>query len=462
MIHYDFRFFILLNSILLLWGCQSKKPIIHKVAKQHMPQEALTMNLPLSTISFSYQISKQAINEQLNSYLDSIFNESWSFPEQEATVHITRMKSSSITLQDKRILTKLPLHIDIDKNTLLGTWSVYGELLLTILSEIDINDQWALSCDTDILDYEWTQPPQIKLGFLDIPIERLTKGLTEHIKPLLEKNIDQSLKEHFDLAEHIATAVTPLLTPYQLDSTVGGWISMSADSIHMTPWTNEESMVSGKIYAPFTTQVTSSKPITPESLKLPPFTWNDKIGDISNINLGIELNYTYLTDLAQQQFLNKSFKNGKRVVKITDLTIYGGDQRLGVIASTTGSFNGSIQLEGRPIYRDGTLYCEDIIWDLTTKNILHKTGVWLKKGFIHDQLNEMLTFDLNPYVIRAQGEIHDMLRGIKNETLTDISINWGPYDITDLNCQKQELSGIMSIDLQIDLIINELTRLMSE
>ncbi len=437
-------------------SCGSNKDLMEKnTYDTRVETTPLTQSTPLSTLAFEYKINKTGLNSYFNGYLDSMFLSSWDYPEEHVEAYITRMRSGTLECQDKRILITLPLQIDLDKKTLIGKWSAYGEILLTIVTDLDVNSNWNIDTKTEIINYEWIQTPKMKFGFIDIPIKSIANNISNRIKPFIEESIDAAVRENFDLREQASALLNPILQPYTLNQSVGGWITMNADSIHFSPWVNEEDYISGKIYAPFNTVVTTAQP-EDQKVELPPFTWNTSIGSISTFKVQADLGYQYLTDLAKSNFVNKAFKNGKRVVKVEDLTIYGGPNRIGVEIQTSGSFKGLIKIEGEPYYNEGVLRARNLSWSVDTKNILHKAAAWIKKGFIHDQLEETLVFDLNSYINTAQSELYDVLADIKSERAIEFNLRWGKYDLLNLDCQESGLSFLMVLNVQIETVIDEL------
>ena len=430
---------------------------MESTSEQHSSSIPTQKRVPLSTLAFDYKIKKEGLNQYFNHYIDSVFQESWSYPEEGVKAFLTRMNTGTVELQDKRLLINLPIQIDLDKSTLLGKWSAYGELVLTIISDIDISSDWSINTTTDIVHYEWKDAPKVKMGVLDIPIKSLANLISSRIKPSIEESIDEAVKVNFDLKEQALLLLNPILLPYQLHQSVGGWIVMSADSIHFSPWVNEENYVSGKIYAAFKTKVISNEP-TIRFIELPPFTWNSGIGSISTFKVFGDLSYDYLTELARSSFINKSYKSGTRVIKVEDLNIYGQKDLIGVNLKTSGSFKGLITIEGTPNYDSGILSASNLRWSIKTKNILHKAAAWMKKGYIHEQLEKTLNFDLYKYVNTAQTEVYNNLAQIKRDTDVDLNLHWGHHELTNLSSDDRGINILMKLSVQIRATIDKLPK----
>ena len=443
---------ITMISIMIFNACGSKQILVEEPVYQDIRKPI--RDIPLSTLAFEYNINKGALNNYINGYLDSLFTASIE-ADKGIEVKIARLSSSHIELQDKQVLIKLPLKLDAYKDSFLGQWSAYGEIDLTIISNVDISADWKMKTATEIADYQWIQKPTVGVGFLDIPLGPFTTEISERIKPIVENGIDEALQNNFDLKNQTELLLSPILEPYELDQAIGGWIDMTTDSIHFSPWQNGEDYITGRIYAPFKTAVRSQEPVSDSLKSLPPFTWNNKIGSISTFQIYAELGYDYLNNLAKSNLVNKSFSNGGRTVKVEDLNIYGKPNLISVDIETSGSFKGIISIEGLPVYNDGILSAKNVTWSLKTNNILHKTAAWIKKGHIHDELNKALVFDLNEYVTTAQEGLYDALTDFRTKNNIDLQLDWGPYDIDHLELDHYGIDALLKLDVEIKTIIDQ-------
>lgn len=445
-------FIILLTSM----SCSTNEILTPMQPTQIEEEKHYSKEVPTSDITLTYEISKKAMGKYLNEVLDSIFSEKFEFPDQNIEVHVSRMKTGTIEVSDKEVLTMIPIYLDIDKSTMIGNLSAFGEMELQVVSKLNISPDWEMGTATEVVDYNWTVAPKVKLGPIDIPIQTITDNIIDRIKPLIEQNIDLGISENFSLKDNITSLGQVLFTPYQLDSTTGGWIKMKADSVHMSSWTNIENYSTGKIYTKMTMIMDSNPRDTLDMHIIPPFSWKEDISDLSTFRLWADLSYDYLTKIVQSNFLNQTFKSGTKSVKVEAVEISGDRDQLIVQARTSGSFNGIITISGQPHYEDGILRVQNILWDIRTNNLLHKAATWIKKGFIHDQLNNMLVFDLAAYLETAKGEIYNYLGELKKSSDIDVLIDWGQIDLSNIRTQDEGLEALMKADLKVHVIIDDI------
>lgn len=423
--------------------------------------DSTEVTVPQSDFILSFEIAKHSIIDSFGVMLDNIMADPWTYEEQNLTIQLTRMDNGQLSTQNKKVLISLPLNIQVSKPSFVGDMKAYGKVNVSFMSELSIDANWNLTTKTTIVDYTWIERPTFNLGVITLPIQWISDEVIRRIKDQLTTAIDESILANFDLPIQMSDITQTLLTPYQLDSTVGGWVSMTADSAHLAPVRDDEHYTISRLYTPVRMSVLSRQPINDpiQSEILPPFSWKEDIGDSTHFNLWVDLHYDYLTKIARQNFINHTFKNGNQEVKIEDLTIYGDKSRLYVKCQTSGSFNGEIIIAGIPVYKDGMLKAEDIEWDIHTKNLFHKAASWLGKGYIHDQLNTMLVFDIEDYLTRAKAEISTKLDELKKNRQVTIEIEWGQFNLNQLHTGQEALQALMSVKMKIHIIIDDLKKL---
>lgn len=416
---------------------------------------------PRSDLVFSFKVSKASMSDTLNAILDTMLVETLAFEDYDFSVDMSRIDDSTIEMEERSLQISVPLEVVIYKETLFGTLTATGKLKMDFESDMNIDRNWNLITFTSLENYNWIEKPKFKAGLLSIPITTLTNTVIDKSKHLLTKGIDEGLKENFSMRTYVDEITDLLLTPYQLDSTFGGWIYMMADSTYLEPAKDEYNYSCSKFYAPMYMKVQSTYPydINNDNIAPPIFSWKRNIPDSTVFRVRVDLTYDYLTSLAKKNFVNQTFKNGNKEVKIEDLVIYGEDNLLKVACKTSGSFKGNIIIGGTPQYEDNILQAKNLVLDVSTKNVFHKTGSWLAKGFIRNQLNKMLYFDMTEYLEQAKQEIELKLSELKKDKSITIEIGWGDIDINSIQIKNQKLDGLMEASLKVDIVVDDLNQL---
>jgi hypothetical protein len=121
----------------------------------------------------------------------------------------------------------------------------------------------------------------------------------------------------------------------------------------------------------------------------------------------------------------------------------------------TGSFKGKVYAIGHISYDQAayTVSINDLEYDLTTKNTLHKTAGWLLHGIILSKVQPYLRFPLHEKLLEAQLLVQRMLAHKEisknvflNGTIDSLSI--GGVTLTDRAIRAVLLArGSMSISI---------------
>lgn len=459
---------ILLCTLLLIWmigfiiSCGTTQSLLDSAEHDEYVEEVVSpyYTNPISHLVLDFQVSKESIIDSFEVVLDSLLSQPIYLAEYDVAYNLDRIDHCGIRIDDKLLTLDVPLGVTIVKKTMLGTAEAKGKLNISFESLLEVDRFWNLSTSTLVKSHEWIEKPKFKIGFISLPITKIINFAFDKTKGLMTEGIDKSLSENFDMREYAQIISGFLMSPYQLNETKGGWMYMTADSSFLKSATDYEHYVGSSFYVPLYMSVQTDYPdqINHQEIVPPSFHWKEDMPDSSSMRLLVDLRYDYLTELAKENFLNRTFKNGGKEVKVEDLQISGGDNRIIVNCQTSGSFNGNITISGRPVYQDYVLTADDIKWDLKTKNILHKAGTWIAKGFIHDQLNEMLTFNLDEYIEIAQGELENKLTELEKARDLKVDVEWGTIDINSIQSDRFKLTGLMEAKLKINVEINDLKK----
>lgn len=464
MIKKQIVFSLIVYAAIFFSACSSPKSLT-EIAKSDYVEEAVSpyYTNPKSDLVFSFKIAKGSMSDSLDIILDSLLVGTTELEDYGVKLALSRFDSSQIKMVGRALSIDVPLNVVLFKTTMLGTLTAAGKIVMKFESDLDIDPNWNLISFTTLDDHEWIQEPKFRAGIFSIPITRITDGVIRRTKDFMTRGIDESLKENFSLREYVDEVTDILLTPYKLDSTFGGWIYMMADSTFLAPAIDEKDYSCSKFYAPMYMKVQSTYPydINNESISPPIFSWNNNIPDSTKFRVRVDMRYDYLTELAKKNFLNQTFKNGDKEVKIEDLIIYGEDNLLKVACKTSGSFNGNVIIGGIPVYEDNILQAKNLDLDIKTKNIFHKTGSFLAKGFIRNQLNKILYFDITDYLQQAKDEIELKLSDLKDSHHITVDIGWGEIDINSIQIKDHKLDGLMEAALKVEIVVEDLKKLSS-
>jgi hypothetical protein len=142
--------------------------------------------------------------------------------------------------------------------------------------------------------------------------------------------------------------------------------------------------------------------------------------------------------LARSQLVGETFSSGKRSVTVNDLHMSGRDGLLQVEVDLSGSYNGKIQVQGRPQYdaRRQKLACKDLDYSLETRNILYRSASWLLKGSLKGRLQKELNQYLDSGLSDWKGMLEEQLR--QTELGPGVSLNSQVEELRILRAEATE------------------------
>lgn len=160
--------------------------------------------------------------------------------------------------------------------------------------------------------------------------------------------------------------------------------------------------------------VSFSKPA--ETVSVIPNLSSASAGNGFNIHLEALLEYDSLSKVMNGFAAGKTFDVAdglfKKTVVIKEAKVLAGDSgSLQVQVDFTGSFNGSLRLNGHPVYNaeKKRIEIENLEYDLQSKNLLLKTAKWLFNKKILAELNKYASFELSDYYLQATATLNDWL-----------------------------------------------------
>ena len=151
-----------------------------------------------------------------------------------------------------------------------------------------------------------------------------------------------------------------------------------------------------------------------------------KVGIIAEIPLREAAKLTADTLIGQ----NFSFKEGKYNVGVTEIDIYGDQDKMVIKAGLKGSINGSIYYKGVPAYDPTTksVYLQNFDYDLKTKNLLVSTANWFFQGKFAKNMKDALTFKIGGQIDEMKKQMQANLTN--NKVAKGITLNGNISELT--------------------------------
>jgi len=396
-----------------------------------------------SVVNINYQLDKAGIQDTFNTIIDEQLAGDMEFTGYDLDISVKKYGDAKFEFDGKRILVNLPLEIFLEKETFISNLKAKGILNMTFVSDLEVDSTWNLVTETGLEDYTWIKEPQLSLGVMSLPIERIANGIIEKSKDEVAKNIDITIRDHFELRNKMLDMMKIIEEPYQLDSAFNMFVTLQPDTVFMTPTWNTKDWTEGQIGVFVKTNMSSTKPEVIPGIQLPDFQWSEKLDSSSVFRVQLELDHKHIQSILDDNLVGRTFANDGQEITIHDIELNGFKEKIELTADVSGSFNGTLVLRGKPVFNNDTNIIEvkDLDIKVKTKNILHKAASWLFKGKIKNSIEENMIFSVDEYIELAQESVDHFLTDINQDGGIDLS----------LKLQDSHITGILITDEQIFL-----------
>lgn len=311
-----------------------------------------------------------------------------------------------------------------------------GSIALTYKTTISIDKNWKLISKTTGSGYEWIETPKLSVVGVNVPVTPIANLALSQCDRLISAQIDKSLAESIDLKKYVSQAWTETQKPRQVSTENNLWIRIDPKDIYVSPFTTTGNKLNLAIalYAQIESFM-GAQPTANALVALPPFKYVNKPAQQFNLNIGTDVTFDKISEMAKKELLNKTFTQGNKTITITDLSIFGSEGQAVFVADVTGSFKGRIYFKGNMTYNSDKTAVEikDPEFDVKTSNALVKSASWLLHGMILKQLTPYLTYSVKNNLESMKNQANQMLG---NYTIMDgvtLQGKLNTIDVTNLS-----------------------------
>lgn len=415
------NFILLMTGVLLVFSSCTRR------IRAKAPEEKYLQTVPLTALStLSLPISipipalQQSVNQQVKGNLYSLNNLSYTGVERfsmkvwkQAPILIKGKQGNKFELTvplrtwlkggiDTRVLG---LKIRKSTSTNLG-------MRIRFSTQIALDRHWQVHTKTSILGYRWTKAPAVYLGPIKIPLSFLANKLIDSQLKYIGKRLDTEIKKQVRLKQMLSKVWLEVQAPFLVSEEYKTWVRLEPKALMMTPInTNNQTLSTVVGMRGYAAAFTGDKPSAGQQ-KLPDLTIKKTIKNEFKVYLQSRISKNYALDMAKKQFLNKTFRNGKRKVKVVGLNLYGSGKKLVIQAKLEGSLKGTVYLSGTPTYdpKQKNIVINDLDFSLDTRNKLAKLANWLFHRKIIRKIKEAIQMPMKAKLDETRKEAQKMLK----------------------------------------------------
>jgi len=402
----------------------------------------------LSNFLVPIAVNKSNLERTVNEQIDgNIFDNN--ITEDKLQIKVTKVDDIRLNLGENTILYRIPLRIYVKKEMLLTDVAAEGDIALNFETSYNLDADWDLNAETQLVDYEWIEEPRANVLGFQIPVKSIAERVIRTSTKQLTDTIDKQVNESFDLKKFAQMgwnlAQNPILFLKEYDAR----FKFTPTGLALSPFILEEDQIKSTIFVQGNTQVgigTNTNFV--ENTGLLPLKLQDFNGINSfKLNLLSDVPYTEIEKVILKNFKGEEYGFGKNKLVIEDLKIAKAAEEMTIELKVSGAYNGWLSLKGSPSYEKekNQIIFDDIAFSLDTKNLLLNSPRWFLTGLFTNQLAGSLTYNLAEEV--------NMIENLLKAQIKDYAIQDGVHlkgSIKALTLNNAELNDT-SIQLAVQL-----------
>lgn len=421
----------------------------------------IELDMRRSKVNLKYKLNKQTLSDTFNRVIDTLLAENkFELEDYNVQVTIQKVEQAHIEFEGKQVLMNFPMDILAEKETFLQKLNATGQLQLQIVTNIDIDKEWNLSTQTELVDYYWREKPKVSMGRLSIPIENIMNLIIDKTKTKVVSEIDEAVKENVGLRDQMLAMKSFLDKSITLDSVSNIHLTVNVDSLSMTPALNTFDWTEGIITLTGNSEISNRRRTKVEPNILPKFSWlepqyND---DISSLNFNVDLEFQKIETMLNDLYKGKRFSEGDHEIIVRNIELRGLDEKLGVIVDVKGSYDGQIFMTAIPEYneKEKTFTSSDIELKLLTDNVLHKALGWMLKGRIKKELDKTLQISLLDILNSFQEQIDQQITNINRPNELEIVAKVEDLVIEEFRFSEEKIHAALQVPMYLEVMIFDL------
>lgn len=409
---------LIINFLIILFSSTSCKTLqIEKPNESYLPS---SLTPALSEIPLQVEIDLKKLEVALNSKMNGLIYEGSNISNQDLSLKIWKAQNFSFTVNNNVIEYQVPLKIwsrfawQIQKFgfTVSDHYEASGSIALGFKTTIGIDKYWRLVSHTTTTGYRWIETPKLSLIGITVPVTPIANLALSQSQQYITAQIDKTLAQSVDLKKYVSLVWTEVQKPRLLSADNNLWMRVTPKEIYVSPLTTVANRL--KIAVALTGQIESfmgAQPPTNPEVKLPDFNYVAHTPQAFNLNVATDVTFAKISEMANQELLNKTFKQGNKTITIKSLSIYGSNGKAVFVADVTGSLKGRIYFTGIMSFNPDkqTVEISQPAFDINTQNALVKSASWLLHGMILKQISPYLSYSVKSYLDQMKADANKML-----------------------------------------------------
>jgi hypothetical protein len=407
---------LMLASMLLTFNsCKTLQ--IEKPKESYLPSNLAPA---VSEIPLQVELDVKKLETAINKKMNGLIFEGTNISDKDLAVKVWKAQNFTFTIKNNVIEYRVPLKLwtrfawKVEKfgYSVGDNYEANGSIALTYKTTISIDKNWKLVSKTTGSGYEWIETPKLNVVGVSVPVTPIASLALSQCDKLISAQIDKTLAETIDLKKYVTQAWSESQKPRQVSADNNVWLRITPKDIYVSPFTttNDKLNLAVALYAQIESFM-GAQPTINTPIALPPFKYVNRPAQQFNLNIGADVTFDKIAEMAKKQLLGKTFTQGSKTITITDLSLFGSGGKAVFVADVIGSLKGRIYFTGNMTYNPAKTAVEitEPEFDVKTSNALVKTAGWLLHGMILKQLTPYLTYPVKDDLENMKVDVNKML-----------------------------------------------------
>jgi len=395
---------------------QVQKPT-ENISQNANEKVSSSINLPIS-------INLKDVENDVNAQFKTTLYDDQSFEnngKDNLIIKIDKRNKILISTIDNKLQVNAPLSVKLKyrfEKQVLGmdlshVQDASFNVVVNILSKVEITKDWKLKIKAEPT-LKWEDSPGKSLGIdLNKAIDYVIKQRVDDIS----KMIEDAIVEAVDIKKLMADNWKLVQQPIEIDQILKAWLYIQPQEISLSPFVfaNNKMEFKTALNSYIDVKVGANK----EEIKakaLPQLKVQNIAQNDVSIALAFEMPYSEINSLVNKQFKDSTFvfDNGKSVIKINNIEIFGSENNLVMGLDIAGKvkkgiiirvIKGIVYLTGQPFYNSDnkSIAIKNFDFELKSRDVLLKSASWLvnNKNFRSD-IEKQLVFPIKTELEEAK------------------------------------------------------------
>jgi hypothetical protein len=390
---------------------------IEKPKESYLPSN---LSPAISELPLQVELDVKKLEASINKKMTGLIFQGTKISGKDLDVKVWKAQNFTFTINNNVIEYRVPLKVwtrfawKVEKfGYAVGDhYEATGSIALTYKTAINIDKNWKLVAKTTSSGYQWLETPKLNVVGVTVPVTPVASLALSQCDKLISEQIDKTLAESIDMKKYISQAWTEVQKPIRANAENDLWVRITPKDLYVAPFTTSGSKLNLAValYAQIESFL-GAQPAANTPTALPAFKYVNHPAQQFNLNVGGDVTFEKISELAKKELVNKTFNEGNKTITITDLSIFGSEGKVIFMADVIGSLKGRVYFTGNMEYNPTKMAVEitQPEFEVKTQNALVKSASWLLHGMILKKIAPYLTYPVKDNLDKMKTEVNQML-----------------------------------------------------